>query len=1137
MSTQESETAGGHPPRRKALRLRPFMVVAGLFALAAALAGLPAVILALMLSRGPVDAGFMTGQIAAMIERRLGEGFKVSVRELRLSRDGDGLVVEGEGVGVRDETGRLVIEAPRALVALDGRALLGLAVEPREIEFVGLRVALVIMPDGSVSISAGEGEDTAPPTRHARATDAAPLHAAAFVDAFAAPTGALAVLERAGLREGTLIIDDRRNGRRATYSDLSLLYSRPAEETRLAVRARGMHGRWGASLVVRGAPGAVRSIEATVQDLAVAEILGFAEAGTSGIRTDMPVSFELRAQLDGKDVLTALDGVITGGSAQVVLPGRDLAPIAVDRMNGRFALAPDGRIEVPELDVSAGGVAIKASGAVDLPRGADDSWRVTLVSREASVSRIDPKAPPIRLDRLALSARFLPGFSGVVVDSATAEGAETDLRLSAALGSGGEAEGLRFKVQTGRMPVDAVLAFWPAFSAPVTRRWMIDHVDGGFVDYMTLGLALSPADVAKAVGPDPLPEGSFGLRAALSEIMVRPANGLPRLEKLVAEGRLTERTASFEIDRATTAAGLALSEGHFRIDDTSAVPPQAAISFRLRGGADNTAAVLRGDALRDFTGPQIPEADKIKGTVDAAVTVDMPLRKGIAPAEVRVAARGTIKALAWDGAVGKERLESPELSFAFDGGRLTAKGEGRIGGIPANFDYARPAGGAEPTYAVQLTIDDSVRTKRGLKTAGQISGPVSMRVTAREGSARNGLAVEIDLTKAAVTGLLPTWAKPAGRASKATLRVRPLTEDRFELIDFALDGGGGFLVKGDGEITSDGTLNTARLSQVRLSTGDDMKVELERMQNGTRLSVRAQSLDARPFLKSVFGPTGSGGGGLSYGDLDVDLKAASMQGFASEAMTAADLKLTTRGGDVRDFRLAGRLGRAPVAGQMARSETGAPAIVIESADAGAFLRYVDLYRRMTGGALLLQISPQADPLTGLIVVQNFTLRNDPALAGVARSSANPAGRSLVDDAANVGFSKLRVEFSRGRDGVLTLSDGVMLGAVIGGTLEGKVDFARDKVDLTGTFVPAYGLNNIPNKVPLFGALLFGGPNEGLFAVNFRITGSPANPVVAYNPLSAVAPGFLRKFFGVGGPAEAPVPPAPVPETRPAQPAR
>ena len=53
-------------------------------------------------------------------------------------------------------------------------------------------------------------------------------------------------------------------------------------------------------------------------------------------------------------------------------------------------------------------------------------------------------------------------------------------------------------------------------------------------------------------------------------------------------------------------------------------------------------------------------------------------------------------------------------------------------------------------------------------------------------------------------------------------------------------------------------------------------------------------------------------------------------------------------------------------------------------------------------------------------------------------------------------------------------------------------------------------------MPLFGPLLGGSRNEGLFAVNFRIFGQATAPSLTVNPLSAVAPGFLRKLFGAGG---------------------
>jgi hypothetical protein len=62
-----------------------------------------------------------------------------------------------------------------------------------------------------------------------------------------------------------------------------------------------------------------------------------------------------------------------------------------------------------------------------------------------------------------------------------------------------------------------------------------------------------------------------------------------------------------------------------------------------------------------------------------------------------------------------------------------------------------------------------------------------------------------------------------------------------------------------------------------------------------------------------------------------------------------------------------------------------------------------------------------------------------------------------------------------------------------------------------------------------GIFLGGGSNEGLFGVNFRISGPATAPMLTINPLSALAPGFLRKIFGAGeiGTSQMPQPPAAV----------
>ena len=81
--------------------------------------------------------------------------------------------------------------------------------------------------------------------------------------------------------------------------------------------------------------------------------------------------------------------------------------------------------------------------------------------------------------------------------------------------------------------------------------------------------------------------------------------------------------------------------------------------------------------------------------------------------------------------------------------------------------------------------------------------------------------------------------------------------------------------------------------------------------------------------------------------------------------------------------------------------------------------------------------------------------------------------------------------------------------------EGQLDYARDSVSVRGTFIPAYALNNMFGRLPLVGPLL-GGQNEGLLGVTYEVVGAPHAPTLRVNPISAVAPGFLRKLFEFRG---------------------
>ena len=66
---------------------------------------------------------------------------------------------------------------------------------------------------------------------------------------------------------------------------------------------------------------------------------------------------------------------------------------------------------------------------------------------------------------------------------------------------------------------------------------------------------------------------------------------------------------------------------------------------------------------------------------------------------------------------------------------------------------------------------------------------------------------------------------------------------------------------------------------------------------------------------------------------------------------------------------------------------------------------------------------------------------------------------------------------------------------------------------SGTIVPANAINSLPGRIPIIGDLLTG-RGGGVFAATYKVSGPMAEPRVTVNPLSALAPGFLRNLFGV-----------------------
>jgi AsmA-like C-terminal region len=157
---------------------------------------------------------------------------------------------------------------------------------------------------------------------------------------------------------------------------------------------------------------------------------------------------------------------------------------------------------------------------------------------------------------------------------------------------------------------------------------------------------------------------------------------------------------------------------------------------------------------------------------------------------------------------------------------------------------------------------------------------------------------------------------------------------------------------------------------------------------------------------------------------------------------------------------------------------------------------------------------EGNPLVGRIQMRNYRVVNAPVLARVL-SIALLTGIADSLRGAGIGFSILDADFTY-HDPRVEIRNARASGASLGITANGVIDISAETIDLNGTLVPAFAVNSLLGRIPVIGDILVGGPGGGVFAANYRIEGPLEDPRVSINPLSTIAPGFLRNLFGAGG---------------------
>jgi hypothetical protein len=1095
------------------------------------------------LGAGPINLDMATPWLATAIEENIGHGNTVEVGGTQIERAGRvRIAVRIRDIIVRDRDHAIVASAPKAEVKLSGTALLMGRLRAESLNLVDAELAVRITPDGYVTVSAGDNAKplatgvaskkqagiaptfprplpgAPPPGTAAPNSPAAPPAPAAD----SAQSGLLAGLDwldslsltgldgqnlnEIGLKNGRLIIDDQQRGNKWNFENISLSLRRPSGGgVALSLGEEGSHA-WSLRVVVGAAQNGVRAVDLRADKVSAANILLALRMKDLTYSADLLLTGELKGELGRDGLPTFFRGKITAGAGNIIDSDTPDYPMAIDSAEMNVEWDSGRRVLVAPFKVVSGLNRITLLAHLEPPNDSVADWRLGFSGGTIVLAAIDPEQPPLIFNRIAISLRFDTDKRRVLLTQADISNGEIGIAGTGSVDYSAEPR-LTLGFAGTPMSASALKRMWPTLIVPEVREWVIERVERGALQRIEVGVN-SPVHNLSRRGP-PIPDDGLSVNILASGVTLHPVDELPSVRDADLKAHVTGRTATVTIAQAAadTPAGrkLNISDFIFEVPDMAPKPAPARVKFRIDGPVPAAAEILASDRLSEFSGTLI-DPNSSKGTVSAVVTLGMPIKRELTKADTTYAITADLTGFAADKLVMSQKLEASGLKVVANNAGYQVKGDVKINGQPATLDYRKPADG-DADIKLQATLDDASRARLGLDLGPSVSGSLPVKLTGKIGGADSRMGIEADLTALKLDNILPGWVKLPGKSSRAVFNVVQKPQStRFE--DIVIDGGG-VSIKGSLEVDQNRDLINANFPTYAPSDGDKASLKAERGADGVvKVTMRGDVFDGRGFLKSAMsGKETDAKSKASSIDFDVDLKVGLVAGYFGEALRSVDCKLSRRGGVIKSFALSGKLGReTPLIGDLRGRSQGRDVIYLETDDAGAFFRFTDTYSKVVGGQLQMIVDPPtAEPSAknGAISARNFSVKGEAALDRLA--AGGPAG---VQN--GVSFSAVQAEFTR-QNGQLTIRDGVLKGATIGGTIEGSIDYPANQVRMSGTFVPIYGLNNMFGQIPIFG-LFLGGSNEGLFGVTYEIVGTTGQPVLRVNPISAILPGLSRKIM-------------------------
>ncbi len=777
-----------------------------------------------------------------------------------------------------------------------------------------------------------------------------------------------------------------------------------------------------------------------------------------------------------------------------------------------------GKVEIERLHLTTGRSQFNFQGAIGpAPRAEGElaSYRYELVSDDSTVAPEDSPEPALQL-LARISGRYDPLKNLLRADQLGIRTGSGELMGTASLEfAEGRAPGITLEMTVPHMPAAHLKQLWPWFAASGARRWVLNNVFGGQVTSSRLhyGVAVGRIGNGIPLNHDEV-SGTFNVEGTRFDITGR----IPPVRD--ARGSVDFRGNDIDIALSsgsvfmTNGRSVAASNGKLIARNVNRRPVIGDLDIDITGDADAVAELASYEPINAMRHVGLAP-EEFSGKVEGHVKADIPLQKGIDTSTldwlVSLNYRGLGITKPFDG----QKVTGAEGTIVIDPTKAVIAAKAQLNGAPAEIAMIEPINDRGPKRQrdITVTLNDKAREALIPGLGSMLSGPVKVGFSSGVGPKQD---IKADLTGAKLNIPWAGWNKGAGIPADVSFALDKSQDGIVKLSGFKL-AGKSFAVEG-GITLAKGELSSANFDTVRLNRGDDVSLVLRRSGKGYDVDIRGNALDARAVIKQF--TAGAEKATQSTGAIPISLSAKidTLSGFHGEQLSNVKLDYRGIGGKVLGMEVSAvtKSGAAVTLGNNMKGDRRT--MDMQSPDAGAILRFLDIYEHMQGGTIKLALAGNANgPLKGNVDAVDFWVVDEPKLRSIV--STAPAGddRSL-NEAVKRDIDTSRVQFERGYaeiekgDGYLSLGRGVLRGPMIGTTFQGTLYDTRGNMAMTGTFMPAYGLNRLFGELPLVGMILGNGRDRGLIGVTYKLSGDAKSPNLQINPLSVIAPGIFRSIF-------------------------